>query len=97
MLEALAELHKAIKSALSLEEIRVTQERFSMIVEGAMQAYRTGRVQVDLRALPEVMYHWATVELPLQAKNNSNFSKIQQQLELFKNLIDHLLHPREIT
>ncbi len=97
MLQALAGLHKAIKSALSLEKVRIAQESFTMIVEEAMQAYRARRVQVDLRALPEVMYNWAVVELPLQARNTSNYPRIQQQLELFKNIIDHLLYPREIT
>ena len=97
MLDRLVQLQDAIRRALLIEDIRETQERFSLSVERAMQAFRAGHIQVDLRALPEVMYHWAVNELPVQVQNNSNFPKILQQLELFKNIINNLLHPLEIS
>lgn len=84
-----------VSSGSSVKSCFPVQERFSAIVEGAMKAFKEGKIQVDVKALPLPMYFWATEELPEKIKNPENFDSIVTQLKLFKNSINHILNPKE--
>jgi len=77
------------------EAIREAQRRFSEAVEAAWQMYQQGRIEVEVRGLPRVMYLWAMEDLPRQIEDRSNWPQIIRELEQFLRTMDHVVEPRE--
>jgi hypothetical protein len=95
MLEEIHHLEHEITSCTTIESCFPVQKRFTAVVKEAMDAYKAGRIQVDVKALPLPMYFWATEELPEKIKNPENVDDIRKQLLLFKNTILFILNPKE--
>ncbi|MFW9990568.1 MAG: hypothetical protein ACFFD4_00785 [Candidatus Odinarchaeota archaeon] len=92
---------KAVKTLIKLEnsteispEMVQLQKEFSGSVQKAWEAYKSGRVEVEVVALPRVMYTFAVEELPLMISEEScDVVKIKNQLKLFLNTLDHVVNP----
>ena len=95
MLSEVDILIREVSNCSSVESCLLVQKNFTSVVEKAMEAFKAGRIHVDVKALPLPMYFWATEELPEKIKNPENYNSIRNQLILFKNSIKHILNPRE--
>ena len=95
MLDQIDILFKELSNRSSIKDCIPIQEKFTEIVEYAMNAFKQGKISVDVKALPLPMYFWATEELPQKIQAQENLKEIQIQLKLFKNSILHILNPKE--
>ena len=93
--ELIHELIDTINKKLNHKKIIEIQQKFTQIINDAMNAYKKGEITVNVKSLPLVMYEWAANELPIEIQNHNNFKKIKNQLVLFHNTIEHILNPHE--
>lgn len=88
------QLISEIEAGTRCVNLAAVQQQFSEAVKLAMEEYRAGRIKVRLEALPEVMYIFATKELPrLCAGDEASIKKAYSQLRLFLNTMEHILKP----
>lgn len=87
-----------IENHADCEFIGAAQRAFVQSVQAAMDAYKAGEIQVETRALPDVMYDFVLNDMPdLCAADRDTLILILKKLRLFLNTMDLLVCPTEIT
>ncbi len=95
MLEHCQQLIDMIDRVGACPELTVIHETFVESVNRAMKAYEEGKIAVDLRALPPVMYSFATEELPVLCQGGpDDIQNARRQLKLFMVSVKEILKPK---
>ncbi len=91
------QLIREIEAGTRCANLALIQQQFSKAVEFAMSEYKAGRIKVSLEALPEVMYIFATKDLPkLCAGDEVSIKRAYSQLKLFLNTMEQILKPQMV-
>ncbi len=95
MLDICQALIEMIENVGACPDVTAMQETFSDAVDSAMKAYQDGKIEVDIRTLPPVMYAFATDELPVLCHGSQeDLERAKQQLKLFIVAVNELVRPR---
>ncbi|MHA1883203.1 MAG: hypothetical protein ACTSUO_09175 [Candidatus Thorarchaeota archaeon] len=71
--------------------------QFISTIEDAMDAYKAGKIKVDMDTLPKIMYMFATEELPTLCNCESvDLENIRRQLKLFLVTMQQLVKPEYV-
>ncbi len=94
MLDIADALIEIIEKLGACPDVTTVQQMFSATVGKAIKAYQEGKIEVDIRSMPPVMYTFTMEELPHLCKGNEDdLNRAKQQLKLFITSIRELVNP----
>lgn len=89
IINTLEELILAIETGGNYNEKQIA---FSTAIERAWESYSKGEIDTKVKALPRVMYIYATKELPEEI-SNGNLKKVLVDLKQFKTTMNYVVEP----
>ena len=89
IINTLEELILAIETDGNYNEKQIA---FSTAIERAWESYSKGEIDTKVKALPRVMYIYATKELPDEI-SSGNLIKVLVDLKQFKNTMNYVVEP----
>ncbi len=76
--------------------IEETAASLAQAVEDTWQAYQNGNIPTQVRgqALPLTMYYFATEELPLSIRDETQWASIAKEIKIFLRMVDIVATPQ---